>query len=606
MARQYTKQEMKFIEECKTVKEIIDQNDVASFSNFVKNQPHTAHQQGIMIPTSDAEILMETLKLKEQLIANNNSCMPDVMQKIILTRFQFRKGLTPLMYAAACGAEEIVQYLVTTIGVHVGVINSGMTALDYSIKLCLDESKRNGIVQCLLNHGGAQYLEKETPSLCFACTVDTPNIHVIVELLLKHGANPNSRSIDYADFTPLMLSIKYEISSFAIKCLVNSGADVNLGTSDGMTPLAVAAKHIHISTVSYLLMYGASYTSGEDPLAFIHPAGRCHPLVESVVKKVINDHIIIATHRIPEMDTLSAIKFVYYILLSAIQTRNGEAVTHCLNILRSTAVFRGLELKEVFNIPSPTPHRLPYTPVQVACLHGYDDMLELLLSSVPVDINYKNEENETALDMAMKYQHSKCVELLKQHQHNELPPYTSSDSISAQHQLEQPQYSNSQVPLLQQPTKKAQQQPQQSQQPQRTPQPPPQHVQLQHIQPQHIQPQHIQPQHIQPQHIQPQLLQHHTSQPQLMQPQRLQHHTSQPQSRQPTKLGKKSVVASCSHCGSHEMTKVKSRTGWGTITMCFLTSFCFLCCVPFCGGCCKDKVHTCRNCRREIGRNSFF
>eukprot|EP00122_Pirum_gemmata_P006256 Pgem_evm1s5713 len=585
--REYTEQEMQFIEECKTIKESIDENDLAALNNFVESKPHTAHQRGIMIETSSEEIMMATLEIIK--MTSEQDVVADI-EEVLREKFLYRKGLTPLMYAAVCGVGEIVQDLVITRGVQVGVINCGMTALDYCIKLCTDESKRNEIVCFLLNHGGVQYLEKALPSLCLACTIDTPSIEVLVEILLKYGANPNSRAVVLEDYTPLMLAINHEISSLAIKCLVNNGADVNLGTADYMTPLAVAAQNAHISTVSYLLMYGASYTSGKSGDPFIHPAGRCNLLTETAVRQCIHSYTQVALKRVPEMDIISSISFVYYILLAAIQTRDGTTVNMCLVILRSIVELGGeqvnITLDTIFDMPSPTPCRLPYTPVQVACLHGYDDMLTLLLASVPVDINLRNTENETAMDMAMKFRHFKCVELLRQHQNINIKPpsYTLSEQFPAQHQHQlqsQSQLSSqSQVPLLQQPRQMVQQQQQQQQQVQQQPQ----------------------------SQQQPQQLQNYPTQSQLR------HHPTQSQlrnhpthSRQPTKLalGREEVMARCSHCGNLEQTEVRNRTGLGTITMCFVMSLCLLCCVPFCGGSFKDKVHKCRKCKREIGRSTF-
>ncbi|XP_076312717.1 ankyrin repeat and SOCS box protein 15-like [Tachypleus tridentatus] len=80
-----------------------------------------------------------------------------------------------------------------------------------------------------------------------------------LELLLKYGANPDSR--DRAGLTPLMKAVRHPQGLDAVKCLIEYGADVNAMTSerhDNRTVLhyAVLSGNLHI--VYLLLANGAN------------------------------------------------------------------------------------------------------------------------------------------------------------------------------------------------------------------------------------------------------------------------------------------------------------------------------------------------------------
>ncbi|EAR87984.1 LITAF-like zinc ribbon domain protein (macronuclear) [Tetrahymena thermophila SB210] len=58
----------------------------------------------------------------------------------------------------------------------------------------------------------------------------------------------------------------------------------------------------------------------------------------------------------------------------------------------------------------------------------------------------------------------------------------------------------------------------------------------------------------------------------------------------------------CHHCKKTSTTKVTSKAGYGTWTMCSI--FCVLTgcgCIPFFINNCKDKIHTCPNCQTQLG-----
>lgn len=74
----------------------------------------------------------------------------------------------------------------------------------------------------------------------------------IVDLLLDKGANVNYVG---ALFTPLILAVKCE-NIYLIKHLIEKGADVNLATSYGWTPLKMSINKRHTNCLKTLIEYG--------------------------------------------------------------------------------------------------------------------------------------------------------------------------------------------------------------------------------------------------------------------------------------------------------------------------------------------------------------
>lgn len=78
----------------------------------------------------------------------------------------------------------------------------------------------------------------------------------VVEALLKHNANVNSRVVELGDITPLHLSAKLGKVKIT-EMLLNKGANVNARQKDGITALHIASQNGHGDVVVTLLEYGS-------------------------------------------------------------------------------------------------------------------------------------------------------------------------------------------------------------------------------------------------------------------------------------------------------------------------------------------------------------
>ena len=85
--------------------------------------------------------------------------------------------------------------------------------------------------------------------------------HSNVKLFLESGADVNAR--DNNDKTPLHNACKYGTSR-SVKVLLESGADVNPKDNDGNIPLHIACKYGNISLIKLLLEFGADVNSRDN------------------------------------------------------------------------------------------------------------------------------------------------------------------------------------------------------------------------------------------------------------------------------------------------------------------------------------------------------
>jgi len=93
----------------------------------------------------------------------------------------------------------------------------------------------------------------------------------IVELLLKHAANPNLVSENEEHQVPLHAAAKFGDAE-TIRILVAHGANVNIADSFGRTPMHVAARRGNADTLQVLLECGADKnlkdTKGDTPYEY--------------------------------------------------------------------------------------------------------------------------------------------------------------------------------------------------------------------------------------------------------------------------------------------------------------------------------------------------
>ena len=285
-------------------------------------------------------------------------------------------GMTALMYTAIKGYESIARFLLTK-GADVDAANTNKTT-------ALMLAALNGyplIVNALLQKGAnvnAETNDGTTPLIYSTMhgnvptvtlllnngakinVVDnedkTPLVHAIlnnnypvVKLLLDRGANVN---IEKYIKSPLWWAMKKKNEPIA-RLLLDKGADINTKDDKGNTPLITAIIGKEYNDLSFLLKIGAN-------IDIPNNSGRT-PLIEAV----FNDNVPIITFLLENGANVNA------------QTKAGG------------------------------------TALIVAAHGGIESIVRALLKRKDIDLNIKNNNRLTALDVAIKNNNYKIIELLQ-------------------------------------------------------------------------------------------------------------------------------------------------------------------------------------------------
>ena len=162
------------------------------------------------------------------------------------------KGHTILMAAVRYSTVPIVRLLLEY-GADPNIENSKHD------RALLEGLHKPVMVEELLRHGAnpnITYVNDFTPlHLSFSSEIKREDTNKVVRLLLKYGANPNS--VDLLGNTPLILATTYDFLE-CVELLVNHGANVNVTDSRGFSPLDLAiCSSVNKKMEKFLLSHGA-------------------------------------------------------------------------------------------------------------------------------------------------------------------------------------------------------------------------------------------------------------------------------------------------------------------------------------------------------------
>jgi ankyrin repeat protein len=276
----------------------------------------------------------------------------------------------------------------------------------------------------------------------------------IVRILAEYGANLNGHEFGPGAVTPLMVaSSKGNLE--IVKFLLEKGVDVNYSSERGHTALEGAAFNGHLDVVNYLLGKGADVTAGIPDAYYSLAADKTGPneAIKSIrvrldVANELYDSLVTATQRNDLRQVVQLLNkgakpdrvclFRQHEYLSPLQiaAQNGyveiarvlmahHAETHIASSHDPVSINTPLQLaargghvdivKLLVSDPSVylddsnggTPTALMY-----ACQNNQKDIVDLLINN-GADVERKNKEGKTALDIAQASGNKDIVKLIR-------------------------------------------------------------------------------------------------------------------------------------------------------------------------------------------------
>ncbi|XP_019854452.1 PREDICTED: ankyrin repeat domain-containing protein 17-like isoform X2 [Amphimedon queenslandica] len=265
------------------------------------------------------------------------------------------------------------------------------------------------IVKLLLEHGVANVdhpdKDDDTP-LGLACMRGKKEV---IELLLKHGANINH--INKQKHTPLVLACIAGHAEIVELLKKNGRVDINVTDERKNSPLVVACIGGQKEVVEKLLKMGAKVNATDEqnrvPLCIACEQGHTEVvklLLEHKAKVNVTDN-----NGNTPLD-LACVKghteIVKLLLKHGIDNAKNTYDENCI-VLRMAGAGGQLEGVNIINHTN----RENGTPLQIVCIKGYTEIVELLLKH-GADVNVTDKDDRTPLHIACMKQHKEIIKLL--------------------------------------------------------------------------------------------------------------------------------------------------------------------------------------------------
>jgi ankyrin repeat protein len=305
---------------------------------------------------------------------------------------------TPLFVAVQNNHKPVVEYLLSK-GARIDEKNGpkGLTAF---FKACFDGSLD---IATLLSDAGADVNLKSSHGYTPLYAAVQNNHKPVVEYLLSKGARIDEKNGQTGATSLYKACFNGSLNIATV--LVNAGADVNLKSTDGFTPLYAAVQNKHKPVVEYLLSKGARIDEkiGQKGVTALYQA--CFIGSLDVVKVLVDAGADVNLKSTEE----------YTPLFIAIQNNHKSVIEYILS--------KGARVNE-------TNGQYHDTPLHKACESGSLEVVKILVNA-GADINAVNKQDKIPIDFAVEKNHQPVVDYLESLQPSQASPqwpgFTQSD-----------------------------------------------------------------------------------------------------------------------------------------------------------------------------------
>ncbi|OXB54970.1 hypothetical protein ASZ78_012746 [Callipepla squamata] len=325
-----------------------------------------------------------------------------------------KKSYTPLHAAAASGMISVVKYLLN-LGVDMNEPNAyGNTPLHVACYNGQDVVV-NELIDCGANVN--QMNEKGFTPLHFAAA--STHGALCLELLVCNGADVNMKSKDGK--TPLHMTAIHGRFSRS-QTIIQNGAEIDCEDKNGNTPLHIAARYGHELLINTLITSGADTAKNLECLNLLLNTGADFNKKDRFGRTPLHYAAANCNYQclfalvgsgasVNDLDERGCTPLHY----AAASDTDGK----CLEYLLRNDANPGIRDKQGYNAvhySAAYGHRLcleliaSETPLDVA-YHGHHQALEVLVQSL-LDLDVRNNNGRTPLDLAAFKGHVECVDVL--------------------------------------------------------------------------------------------------------------------------------------------------------------------------------------------------
>ncbi|KAG5674417.1 hypothetical protein PVAND_004390 [Polypedilum vanderplanki] len=336
--------------------------------------------------TKDGSTLMHIASLH-----GHAECAQMLFKKGVFLHMPNKSGARSIHTAARKGHVGIINTLLQK-GEHVDVTtNDNYTALHIAV-----ESAKPAVVETLLGYGADLHIQggklRETPLHLGARVPDGDRC---VLMLLKSGANPNITTENGE--TPVHVASKYG-NVITLDLLLEDNGDPLLKSHSGETPLHLAARNCHPEIVKHLIKFVKSRQAPDVAINYINAQNIDGESALHKVCQITRDEV-----KVPESD-----KEIIKMLLEnggdvSIQTQakqetcfhycatagNNDVLTEMLSHMTATDIQKAINRQSSAG----------WTPLLIACHKGHMDFVTTLLNN-HARVDVFDTEGRSALHLA--------------------------------------------------------------------------------------------------------------------------------------------------------------------------------------------------------------